>query len=299
MVTPYLEVEPRRYRFRILNAANTTPFNLRLKAGSKAGPTFTQIGADLGFLPKPITMQSLLLMNAERADVVVDFAGFDGEDIVMTNDAPNPFPVGFLGSVPQIMQFRVRSKSNGKDSSKVPSTLPAELLDLKGETPPSRDIVLSEETMQLTVPEGFCDVHLPTVLLIDGRGFHDPVTTAVTAGHTEIWRFINATAVAHPMHVHLATLRVLDRQSFDVEDYVTTGRIRTTSARQPAAPNELNAPKDTVRVDFGTVTRVLVTFEVPRDVPLARGQRLRYVHHCHMLEHEDNDMMRPFDIVIP
>jgi spore coat protein A len=73
----------------------------------------------------------------------------------------------------------------------------------------------------------------------------------------------------------------------------------TLGGRQAAAPNELNASKDTVRVDFRTITRVLLTFDVPTDVPFASGQRLRYVHHCHMLEHEDNDMMRPFDIVIP
>ena len=164
------------------------------------------------------------MVNADARDVIVDFAGFDGEDIVMTNDAPSPFPVGFLGSVPQIMHFRVRGKNNGKDSIKIPAALPAELLDLKGVTPPSRDIVLSEETMMLAVPEGFCDVHLPTRLLVEGRAFHDPVTTAPVAGRTEIWRFINTTVVAHPMHVHLATMRVLDRQTFDVDKYVETGK---------------------------------------------------------------------------
>jgi spore coat protein A len=298
-VYPYLEVEPRRYRFRMLNAANTAFFNLQLKAGSKPGPKFVQIGSELGFLPKPITMQSILMVNAERADVIVDFSGFDGQDIVMTNDAPSPFPIGFLPSVPQIMQFRVRGKNTGKDPSKIPSALPAEILDLNGVTPPSRDIVLTEDTMMIPVPEGFCEVHLPTRLLVEGRAFDEPVTTTPMAGSTEIWRFINTTAVAHPMHVHLATMRVLDRQNFDTNKYLETGKIVTGGARMPAAPNELNAPKDTVRVDFGTVTRVLVTFEVPKDVPLKSGQRLRYVHHCHMVEHEDNDMMRPFDVIIP
>jgi spore coat protein A len=94
-------------------------------------------------------------------------------------------------------------------------------------------------------------------------------------------------------------MQVLDRQTFDVDKYLKTGTIVTTGARLAAAPNELNAPKDTVRVDLGTVTRVMLTFDVPKDVPLTPGQRLRYVYHCHMLDHEDNDMMRPFDIVIP
>jgi spore coat protein A, manganese oxidase len=301
MVTPFLEVEPRKYRFRLLNAANTTFFNIRLEVGSKAGPNFVQIGADLGFLPRPVVIQDLLLANAERADVIVDFAGFDGQDIVMTNDAPNPFPVGFLGNVPYMMQFRVRRKNSGPDQSRIPSRLPTPpAFDLnRSRSPLSRDILLSEETEMLPVPEGFCDLHLPTRLLVEGRAFHDPVVTEPVAHSTEIWRFINTTVVAHPMHVHLANMRVLDRQLFDVNDYVQTGRIVSLGPRQAAEPNELNAPKDTVRVDYSTVTRVLVNFELPSKLPVVPGQKLRYVHHCHMLEHEDNDMMRPFDIVIP
>lgn len=300
MVMPFLEVEPRRYRFRMLNAANTTFFNLRLEAGSKPGPDFVQIGADLGFLPRPITMQTLLLSNAERADVIVDFGEFDGKDIVMTNDAPNPFPIGFLDTVPQIMQFRVRRKGNGRDRSRIPGRLPAPTgPGVTSQSPLNRDIVLSEDTFMVRVPDGFCELHLPTRLLVEGRAFADDVLTQPVAGSTEIWRFINLTNVAHPMHVHLASMRVLDRQVFDVDKYKETGEIVTLGARQSAAPNELNAAKDTVRVDFRGITRVLMNFEIPSDPPLFfSGQRLRYVHHCHMLEHEDNDMMRPFDVVI-
>jgi FtsP/CotA-like multicopper oxidase with cupredoxin domain len=112
-VMPYLEVEPRLYRLRILNAANSRFFNLQLKVGSSAGPRFIQIGADLGFLPDPVVMPNLLLSNAERADVVVDFSAFEGQDIVMMNDAPHPFPFGFPGAPPEnmpVMQFRVRRR---------------------------------------------------------------------------------------------------------------------------------------------------------------------------------------------
>jgi len=300
-VFPFLQVEPRRYRFRMLNASNTTFFNLRLEIGSKPGPNFVQIGSDLGFRPTPIAMQNLLLANAERADVIVDFAGFDGKDIIMTNDAPNPFPIGFLGSVPQIMQFKVRRKNNGRDQSRIPARLPSpDEFDLnRTRSLFSRDILLSEDTMLLPVPPGFCDLHLPTRLLVEGLPYEDPVTTEPVAGTTEIWRFINTTVVAHPMHVHLANMRILDRQAFDSDKYLATGQIETLGARQAAAPNELNAPKDTVRVDFGTVTRILVNFDIPTDFPVTSGQRLSYVHHCHMLEHEDNDMMRPYNIVIP
>ncbi len=297
-VMPYLEVEPRKYRFRMLNGANSTFFNLRLENESGSGPEFVQIGSDLGFLPEPVAMRTLMLVNAERADVIVDFAGFEGEDLIMTNDAANPFPIGFLGSISRIMQFKVRGKRNGRDQGRIPARLPAEPFKVAG-TPPTRDIVLTEETAMLPVPAGFCEVHLPIRLLVEGRPYMDPVITTPVAGRTEIWRYINATAVAHPMHIHLATLRVLDRQLFDIDKYLQTGEIVTVGPRTGPQPNELNAPKDTVRVDWRTVTRVLVSFEVPSDVRLPSGQRLRYVHHCHMLEHEDNDMMRPMDIVIP
>jgi spore coat protein A, manganese oxidase len=300
-VWPYLEVEPRRYRFRILNAANTTFFNLRLQVGGNPGPNFVQIGSDLGFRPTPITMQNLLLANAERADVIVDFSEFDGKDIIMTNDAPNPFPAGFLGNVAQIMQFRVRRKNNGRDQSKIPSRLPAPAeFDLtRTRSLYNRDIVLTEDTLLIPTPPGFCPLHLPTRLLVEGRPWADPVMTEPVAGTTEIWRYINTTVVAHPMHVHLANMRILDRQFFDLDKFFQTGQIVTTGPQIPAAPNELNAPKDTVRVDLGTITRVLVNFDLPSDFSARRGEKLRYVHHCHMLEHEDNDMMRPYDIVIP
>jgi len=105
--------------------------------------------------------------------------------------------------------------------------------------------------------------------------------------------------VAHPMHIHLANFRVLDRQPFDVAKYLQTGQIETFGPPQPPSPGEVNAPKDTVRVDLGTLTRVLVHFDIPTYWPVSAGDKLRYVHHCHMLEHEDNDMMRPYDIVVP
>ena len=91
----------------------------------------------------------------------------------------------------------------------------------------------------------------------------DPVMTEPVAGTTEIWRFINTTVVAHPMHVHLATMRVLDRQRSIWMRYMRRGQIVTSGRSRPPAPNELNAPKDTVRVDFGHDTRVLLTFDVP------------------------------------
>ena len=110
VVTPFLQVEARKYRFRILNACNTAFLNIRLQADGQLVP-FHQIGADLGFMPSPVTMESLLLSPAERVDVIVDFAGLAGKEIIMTNDAVAFFPIGppppVLGPA-QLMMFRVQ-----------------------------------------------------------------------------------------------------------------------------------------------------------------------------------------------
>jgi spore coat protein A len=315
-VMPFLEVEPRKYRFRILNAANTRFFNLRLQIGEPEtsldrrnqgeGPHFVQIGADVGFLPAPVAMPNLLLSNAERADVIVDFSRFDGQDIVMTNDAAIPYPDGFPGQatpIMPIMQFRVRRGHMGRDRSRIPAHL--------SDAPPinldavvrSRDILLGGETAPAQLPPGFCPppfpLEFPIRMLIEQRAFMDPVVTEPEVGTTEIWRFINPMTIAHPMHVHLAHMQVLDRQPFDGMKYMHTGEISTLGPPQPPAPNEVNAPKDTVLVDKETITRVVLKFDLPSGTPATSGQRFRYVHHCHMLEHEDNDMMRPFDVVVP
>ena len=105
-VQPFCEVEPRRYRLRVLNAANARFFRLGLSDGSQ----FLQIGADQGLLPGPVRLTSLLLAPGERADLIVDFAARRGERILLTNGAF------------QMMQFRVGSTPM-PDSSQVPGTL--------------------------------------------------------------------------------------------------------------------------------------------------------------------------------
>jgi spore coat protein A len=320
-VMPYLEVEPRLYRLRILNAANSRFFNLQLKVDSSPGPAFVQIGADVGFLAMPVPMQSLLLSNAERADVVVDFSAFAGRNIVMMNDAPHPFPFGFPGGPPEnmpVMQFRVRRKvrdwepdrsrdwDKGRDRSqdwasnetRIPAVLPApHPVDVNAAVL-TRDIEIGGDTMMVPVPPGVCPFEAPVRMLVEGRGFMEPVITEPTAGTTEIWRFINPMFVAHPMHVHLAHMRVIDRQPFDAMAYMHGGAIIPLGPPQPAAPNELTAPKDTVLVGAAELTRVAVRFDLPSGTPVTLGQKFQYVHHCHMLEHEDNDMMRPFNVVV-
>jgi spore coat protein A len=105
----------------------------------------------------------------------------------------------------------------------------------------------------------------------------------------EIWNLINTTDDSHPIHLHLVRFQILDRRSFNIPGYWATGKVDYTGRLVPPDPSEAGW-KDTVRADPGMVTRIIVRFE---------GFVGRYVWLCHILEHEDNEMMRPFDVVPP
>jgi spore coat protein A len=121
---------------------------------------------------------------------------------------------------------------------------------------------------------------------INGLGYDEPVTEFVKLGSMETWRFINTTDDAHPMHVHLVQFQILERQGYDVPAF-QNGRLELVGAPRPAPPNEAGW-KDTAVVNPREVLTLLIRFD---------GYTGRYVFHCHMLEHEDNDMMRPFEVI--
>jgi spore coat protein A len=114
-----------------------------------------------------------------------------------------------------------------------------------------------------------------------------PVTEAPVLNSVEIWNLINLTDDAHPIHLHLVRFQILDRRSFEIFTHKTQNVLKYTGNPVPPSPNETGW-KDTVRADPGMVTRIIVRFE---------GFLGRYVWHCHILEHEDNEMMRPYDVV--
>jgi spore coat protein A len=110
-----------------------------------------------------------------------------------------------------------------------------------------------------------------------------PVTEKPLLGSTEIWEFLNFTEDVHPIHLHLVRFQVLDRRKF----VMSGGQRRYTSAPFSPEPGE-GGWKDTVRAYAGMSTRIIARFE---------GYAGRYVWHCHLLEHEDNEMMRPYEII--
>jgi spore coat protein A len=295
---PFLEVEPRRYRFRILNAANARFYHLRLYNTDSAGkilnesfdvPAFNQIGTDGGLLPVSLELRYLLIAPGERFDVIIDFSEYAGKSLSLINDAPAPYNMGGQYVPSEMMLFKVTKSLNGKDGSSVPDALlPFEPLL---PTP-----VMRERLLLVSEKERPSDGYVITGLL-GGARWHEPITEDPKAGSTEIWSFVNTTGDVHPLHVHLVQFQVLNRQAFNVEIYQQTGKL--VFVGRPMAPegNERPAHKDTVKAYPGYVTRVIMRFDLPDGVTVTPGQEFLYVWHCHILEHEDNEMMRPYKVI--
>lgn len=300
MVTPFLEVEPRKYRFRIVNAANSRFYHLRLFNADETGkalddsfddiPAFQQIGTDGGLLPAPLEMRYLLAGPAERFDIVIDFSEFKGKHFSLVNDAPAPYTMGGQYVAEDVMLFKVTKPLSGKDTSTVPDTLvPFEALEPTYATR-ERMLLVSEK-------ERPSDGYVIIGLLGNAR-WHDPITEDPKAGSTEIWSFVNITGDVHPLHLHLVQFQVLNRQPFDVQIYQQTGKVVFTGKPMAPESNERPARKDTIKSYPGYVTRIIQHFDLPQGAPTTPGEELVYVWHCHILEHEDNEMMRPYKVVI-
>jgi FtsP/CotA-like multicopper oxidase with cupredoxin domain len=295
---PFQTVEQRRYRFRFLNGCQSR--FLILNFANIPGVEVWQIGNEGGFLAAPVNITAMgnqLLMGlAERADVIVDFTNVPVGNYVLGNLGPDEpfgggvpdvdFPAADPLSTGQIMQFNV-----------VPAlapdpTTPAAFLQLPAIAPlplpvTTRPLALLEEMSAVW------DGPAAAVLgVIDGEGmalhkmWDDQVTENPNVGDTEVWEMYNFTADAHPMHVHEVVFEVVDRQPITfVEDM---GHIMDIQLAGPARPPEAweSGYKDTVIAYPGEVTRIRAQFNTP-------GQ---FVWHCHIVEHEDNEMMRPYRI---
>jgi len=300
-IRPYLRVEPRPYRFRVLNAANTRFFNLYLNLAER--PTdipslvpFHQIGSDGGLLSAPAPMQKLLLAPAERADLLIDFSGHEGKTITLSNDAPTPYPGwnvlrAIHAPLSELMQFRVDLPRSPARSFSLPSLTPVPRTD-PAEATVTRDFVLtdcSDPMARTRTPAGasLCSSAKRPGMLINGKGYDEPVTEFPRLNSVEKWRFINTTDDAHPMHLHLVQFQILERQGFDYGAFIE-GRLQLVGVPRPPSPGEAGW-KDTAIVNPRDVLTLLVRFE---------DFTGKYVFHCHVVEHEDNDMMRPF-VVVP
>jgi spore coat protein A len=261
---PYLDVQPRKYRFRILNAANSSHFQLAL-SGNRP---LTQVGSDQGLLAAPVQINTLTLFPAERAEVIIDFSGMAGRKLQLN------------AAEQEILQFRVQKQTAAPDTSSLPATLRAVPRTPEASSVHERFLTLSEHDD----PSGGA-----MKMLLNESHWSMPVTEKPVLDSTEIWSLVNLGGAAHPIHLHLVRFQVLDRRPFDVPAYNADKSLVYTGAAVPPEATE-QGWKDTVRADSGMVTRIIVKFS---------GYAGRYVWHCHMLEHEDNEMMRPYDVVPP
>ncbi|RAI30656.1 multicopper oxidase family protein [Rhodoplanes serenus] len=288
---PYCTVDARRYRLRVLNACNSRVLVLRF-----ADPAVEvwQIGSEGGYLAAPVKLRDVVLAPAERADLVVDFSRVaPGARVVLRNRGPDAPYKGDAEddearadprSTGQVMQFRVV-----RPTSPDPTTPPARLV-MPAIAPLAAGRERALALVEAMTPSGKDEVpHEVALATFDAaRGrpdgvtvahWGDPISENPAPGDTETWAFHNFTADAHPMHVHDVLFQVVDRQELDETNGRPKGRAR------PPRPEETGW-KDTVIAPPGQVTRVRMRF----------AKAGRFVWHCHMVEHEDNEMMRPFRV---
>jgi len=288
---PILHVEPRKYRFRIVNGSNARSVALRLVNPDDediGGPPFYQIGSDGGFLAAPVLLNApdqpdlnrLTLAPAERADVIIDFSQYAGRDFVLHNNQLDPGDAEL--PLPDIMMFRVGTSLRGPDTSQIPAQLAPIRRMQPSEAQVTRQMVLDSVPMADGRP----------MLQINGKSWNDPITERPHLGDTEVWEIVDTLPDAHPFHVHLVQFQILDRRPFDLEEYRRSKTIRYTGPAVVPDANEMGW-KDVVRAYPSMVTRIIMKFEPHR------GYKGYYVYHCHILEHEDMDMMRPFQVISP
>ncbi len=323
---PRLDVEPRAYRLRLLNGSDSRFYTLTFDTTGGVGPFlgFRLIGTDLGFGNTAPTLRTLTIGPGERYDLVLDFEALAKATVVLRNSAPTPYPLGApvaAGSGPdELMAFKVVKPLNRA----IPKTTPIQdKTALRGWVPPGLPagaLSSAPKLPALVVPAG---TTVRRVLLGEGSdefgrimpllgtyaagtlGFHEPASENVVipagqAAVTEVWEFWNASVDSHPLHMHLVRFRVLNRQAFTCTltpkpmiNNWTGVTITDPASPQPALARRVSLPnpyetgwKDTVECPPGVVTRVLVTFNRPG----------KYVYHCHILSHEEHDMMRWYTV---
>jgi spore coat protein A len=279
---PVLDVEPRQYRFRVLNGSDSRFYNLFLSSSQ----AIQQIGTDNGLLPSPVPLTQLLIGPGERKDIILDFSNPSlwGQTIIIRNNAKTPFPKGSAINpitTGRIMAFRVNKPlDTNYPLTSLPATLRPPIIPLQTTLPPRKLILFEAEDefgrlkpMLGTVENGVME-------------FVDPITENPMLNSTEIWEIYNETEDAHPIHLHMVSMQLINRQKFNARVDEENGKptdIRLIGLPQVPGPDEMGW-KDTWVMYPGEVTRVIAKFDIEG----------LYAWHCHILSHEDHEMMRPF-----
>jgi len=298
---PNINVKQGQYRFRILDGSNNRFYTLSFSNDM----SFTQIGTDGGYLKAPAHLTSKTISPGERLDILVDFSNMPaGEKIILRNLADSE-----SAPTAQIMQFTVVSET-GFAAQTLPQNLNPTLL---ADYPTLPDPV-AKRILTLTDVAGKNGV---AMMLLDGQKWDAPITEIPKLGVTEDWLIVNPTMDTHPIHLHLVQFQVVKRQTFNVPLYLKewillngnpplTQATKNVASLEPfltGTPRLADASeqgwKDTVSVGSGEVLTIRIRWatqngdQFPFDATAGPG----YVWHCHILEHEDNQMMRPYTVV--
>ncbi|HET6503140.1 MAG TPA: multicopper oxidase domain-containing protein [Amycolatopsis sp.] len=324
VIWPHLEVAPRWYRFRVLNASNSRFYQLRLAddAGTQQSASIRIIGTDGGLLPAPAPLPAdgLTLAPAERADLLIDFSGFAGQNLRLTD-------AGAQGTEPDLMQFRVESRGR-QDGFRLPEKLSTSYVRLQHGTtvPEDHDHVFValippntmgdghpqlwelEEIVDAPVPDGEGIIQLRDPSTGDERTFQmvasmfdDMTSFFINHDRWAVWNFVHLGGPTHPMHIHMTEFQLLTRKkfatdpgtgnvvNFDPQQGRTTAVLETVGDGRPIEQYE-EGWKDTFQVAAGEWVTVAGHFA---------GATGEFMYHCHILDHEDDGMMRPFVVHPP
>ncbi|MFV1985482.1 MAG: multicopper oxidase family protein [Thiohalomonadales bacterium] len=316
-IWPKTDVEPCKYRIRLLNGSDTRFMRIRFRSvalnETSFGPSspvlnFTVIGSDQGFLRQAVDVTKLDFMPAERLDIIFDFASVPENTRIIIENTLGDVPItsrndSALGArTNRIIAFDItrpidsRCNFDKNTFNRMIADIYPHIHDVPVKTRNlglfgTRDefgrMVPMLGTAEMVKDENQTDVQ-------GSLGWSDPVTENPNEGDTEIWNFYNTTDHAHPIHVHLVHFDILSRKKFtatvQVKDMMIDGKLRkgkfmtniVSTTNEPVYESE-RGPKDMVICYPNEVTQIRMKFDKPG----------RYVWHCHILSHEDHEMMRP------
>ncbi|HYW18408.1 MAG TPA: multicopper oxidase domain-containing protein [Nodularia sp. (in: cyanobacteria)] len=293
MVWPKLEVEPRKYRFRLLNGSDSRFYQLDFYNSNKK---MYLIGTEQGFVENPVALDKLILSPSERADVIVDFTNDAGKEFILRNYGPGADP----NTTGQIIKFTVNQPLSNVPIATVDTDQSDGLmtrLRLENITPLTATVPPQQLALFQLRQAGNHDLFLLGTLKDGSFKYAEPVTEKPLLNETEVWEFYNPTQYTHTIHIHLIAFQVLNRQKFrgnvvseiDPKKGETKQYLRNIYFQDNPQEPEIyeRGRKDSIIVYPNQVVRVIAKFDRPG----------KYTWHCHVLIHEDHDMMRPMEVV--